>query len=58
MKNWKALAFAPRDRYQVVEAILKKGGASSIKRLWPKLKKEEPRLWPDWLTKIIQDEQS
>jgi hypothetical protein len=43
-------AFAPRDRYQVVEAILKKGRASSIKSLWKKLKKEEPRLWPAWLT--------
>jgi hypothetical protein len=28
----------------VVEAILKKGGASSIKSLC------EPRLWPAWLT--------
>jgi len=46
----KPVALAPRDRYQVVEAILKKGGASSIKSLWLKLKKEEPRLWPAWLT--------
>jgi len=31
-------AFAPRDRYQVVEAILKRGGAYSIKSLWTNLK--------------------
>ena len=31
-------AFAPRERYQVVEAILKGGGAYSIKSLWTNLK--------------------
>jgi len=38
-------ALAPRDRYQVMEAILTKGGASPLKRLWEKIKKEEPHLW-------------
>jgi hypothetical protein len=33
-RGQKKAALAPRDRYQVEEAILKKGGASSIPRLW------------------------
>jgi len=44
------LALAPRDRYQVMEEILTKGGASPLKRLWEKIKKEEPHLWQTWLT--------
>ena len=28
-----------------MEAILTKGGASPLKRLWEKIKKEEPHLW-------------
>jgi len=47
----RSVALAPRDRYQVMEAILTKGGASPLKRLWEKLKKEEPHLWQTWLTK-------
>jgi hypothetical protein len=46
-RGQKKAALAPRDRYQVVEAILKKGGASSIKSLC------KPRLWKTPLAHIF-----
>ncbi len=44
------LVLAPTHRYQVVQAILTKGGAPLVKELWAQLHQEEHRLWPIWPT--------
>ena len=44
------MALAPTDRYQVMQAILTKGGAPVVKELLQQLHQEEHLLWPIWPT--------
>lgn len=41
---------APRDRYQVMNAILGKAGAPLVELLWKTIHQEEHQLWPIWPT--------
>ena len=44
---WRA---APADRYQVVESMLEKAGASPVESVWENIHQEEHQLWLIWPT--------